>query len=1463
MYKRLYLIIFLYFICFAINAQDKTRHTRYTTADGLSDNRVTTIIKDRDGFMWFGTWVGISRFDGYRFSIFKSYPGDRSPLKSNRIDDIVEDQQTGDFWVKAYDAQIYRFDKKLGKFSALSDLLQVATIKNVVFTKILLVDKNSVWLQTDTSGVFLIENSSSAKPKLIKFSKGRHQNLALPSNYITSFKLDKEKNAWIGTEKGLRVFAPHAGTSYQNVALPETMVKNIAVSSIAEAADKCWLATDEGTLISIGKKYREVSKYQVSANALYNVWYSKALGKVYCTSSRGELIAVTNTGSIEYLERTADRSPLFAIFEDRSNHLWIESQNFGMVKFDADKKQLVYLLNKAAYPFKPKTWNSTVFQDKNGTVWLNIKEKGLMYYDKDSQSLKLFSNRSEAAIKELSNNIIRCHYDPSGVMWLGSGFDGIEKIVFRETNFRQYVPKPLSTLRSENEVRGIYSDRNNRLWFGTKDGILHLVKDGKQLSGVLKNETEGHAGVYSIVEDWKGNIWLGTKPSGLMKAVPADVDHHQYYLFQYSLNHRETSDTRPKRSIYSLLEDHERRLWAGSFGDGLIQIVEVNGEVTYKTIYNAFLKYPKGNYYRIRHLAEDAKGKIWVGTTGGLLIFDPKGKPEQYTFKIYKKELGNINSLGGDDVQYIYRDSNNRMWVLTSAGGLNLAVGDEPTQSLKFINYSTKNGLPSDCLLGCMEDRHGNLWLATQNGISKFDMASGKFQNFNHNDGIHEATLSETSCTINKDGEFIFGTTFGYLSFNPENVKADKVSAKMAFTNLQINSEDLVPGEDSPLKIDINNLDELKLDHNQNGISIEFAVLDYRSVNKQNFSYRLKGFDEVWRNTDGQRRATYTNLPPGHYVFEVRSLNEELYDQLPFKSIPITILPPLWKTWWAYLIYAILAIVLFMVIKRVVITMLRLRQGIAVEKRLAELKLNFFTQISHELRTPLTLIMNPSEEVLHNERLSAKGREYMAIVVKNAGRMVKLVNQVLDLRKVQSGKATLRITELELRTFIENIIDYFKENCTNRNIRLVLAENTPVKVWADVEKLEIIIYNVLANAIKFSPDHATISINLMEDLVLGLSKIEIIDEGPGVQEEELDNIFRLYYEGDHAHGQALKGTGIGLALSRELVELHGGKIYAANMAPKGLCMTMELKLGKAHFITEDVRFMEGEYMPPPLIRTAAVIATKQEMPEVQKDLPTVLVVEDNDDLRSFLRNKLLVHYQVETANNGLLGLQKAKEIMPDLILSDIMMPEMDGVAMLDKLKNEPATSHIPVILLTAKHAIESQIEGLKYGADYYLTKPIKMELLEVAMGNILKRRQQFVQSLVDKEEPIEAQETYITSYDKEFLEKIIQIVEDKLDDDQFNIDYVADNMAMSRSAFFKKLKSLTNLAPVEFVRDLRLKKAKAMFDMGEENISFVAYAIGFSNPKYFSTCFRNKYRQTPSEYLKDLGKQRKKSSYSL
>lgn len=548
-------------------------------------------------------------------------------------------------------------------------------------------------------------------------------------------------------------------------------------------------------------------------------------------------------------------------------------------------------------------------------------------------------------------------------------------------------------------------------------------------------------------------------------------------------------------------------------------------------------------------------------------------------------------------------------------------------------------------------------------------------------------------------------------------------------------------------------------------------------------------------------------------------------------------------------------VVLFF-IRRYALAMIRLRHKIAVEQKLAALKMHFFTNVSHELRTPLTLIVNPLESVAKKGNLTPEMSSYIDVARKNASRMVRFINQLLDLRKVQSDKATLRISRLEMVTFVKKIAEHFTEAARSKRIHLeVIADQKECIAWVDAEKLDVVVYNLVANAIKFTPEGRSIKILINSLADAHHFSIAVHDQGLGVPKDKLEQIFDLFQEGEHTNGRELKGTGIGLALSREFVQLHGGKIWAENNADGGLTVTVKLKSGSEHFKQKEVSFVDVPQTVPVVEKPIEqqILSQIEDNGSTQnQEAPLVLLVEDNDELRTFIKAQLSKHYRVETAKDGEEGLQKAIQLVPDLIVSDIMMPKMDGLQMLDKVKNEVTTSHIPVVLLSAKYSIESQIEGLRYGADHYITKPFNNEFLIASIDNLLHQRKKLFDALVEKKKAIELspEPVVITSRDETFLKEVIKVVEAKMEDPDFNIDSVAETMAFSRTNFYKKFKSLTTLTPMEFVRDMRLQRAKQYLDAGGHNISEVAYLTGFSNPKYFSTCFKEKYHVSPSDYVR-------------
>lgn len=1432
------------------SAQNLVNVKHYSTVDGLSDNKITTAIKDRDGFMWFGSWAGISRFDGHNFVNFKSYPGDNSSLKSNRIDVIIEDKEAGFLWVKGYDNQVYRFDKKTGLFAALPALLQDESLKDALFTRIFVVANQQVWLLSSNMGVFLIQDALGKYPKYKRFNIHQPSHHYIPTNKISFFHTDKQKNVWLATAKGIYVLKKTNDCDYES-----HVVKSFGNSPVEQMDDgKNVIWCTQGTnLFSVSYNEREFHNYKITESPITAIKATKSGEKLYCVTAMGELISVTEDGKATLLGKTKDQSPLYTIFESSNGNLWIESERYGVVLFDVKKQEMTELFPPGKYQFNASTGaNYSIYEDINQVVWIALDRFGLRYYDAKQEALQKISDKDQHGTRKLSDFIFRTFYYSPGVVWTVGDKGGLDKIVFRQYDFEQRSIKPNPVIMVDNEVRGIFADQQNRLWLGTKGKEVKVIKNNEVLNNLFDKPISFGSGVYTIFKDKEGAMWFGTKSSGLYKAVPLDTTEQKYKL----ANHYFTSNILKKgvgNSIYSVMQDSKGRIWAGSYGGGLILFQSRGGKTSILTLDNSFKNYPPGNFNRVRHLKEDGKGNIWVATTEGLLVFNPNfGSPANYQFKIYKKQPGNIHSLGGNDVQFLYKDSRNQMWVLTSSGGLNLAIGNNPLDSLIFQNFSTKDGLPSDFLLSCEEDEHKNLWIATQNGISKFSTINKKHQNFNYFDGLpEEATFSESSGVKMPDGTIVFGNTGGFLSFNPSSIHSKKTIANMVFTGIEVNGKDIREMNSEYLKKDISYANRLNLDYNQNIITINFAVLDFGSTDKQNYVCRIKGFDNVWRNTEGQRKITYTNLPPGNYTFQVKSLNDELYSPIPFRSIKITIHPPLWKTWWAYTLYVIIVVIVLVLIQRTIYTMLKLRHGIEMEKKMVELKLNFFTQISHELRTPLTLIVNPIGEVLQHEKLSAKGKKYAKLVLKNAKRMTRLVNQLLDLRKVQSGKATLKSQDIELISFSQNLISYFEDVIHKKDLKVqVISPYSTLNVHWDIEKMEIVIYNILSNAIKFSPNGGTVDITIEAFDDGKKCRIAIIDQGPGVLEDELQRIFNIYYEGEHK--ATVKSSGIGLALAKELVLLHNGNITAQNNTNGGLKIVFEIDRFLENLVDETPdAFKIAVEQNEDIILSEGSDFVIEESEDAQ--LPSVLIVEDNNELRGFLALKFSDSFVVETAENGEEGLEKAMEHNPDLILSDVMMPKMDGMEMLNKLKSNPLTSHIPVILLTAKSSTESHIMGLKYGADYYLPKPFDMKLLSVAMNSILMQRKRFFKAVVNGEaitnEENIAEDVLITPEDKEFLQKTIQVVRECLEDKDFNIDTVADLMNMSRSAFFKKFKSLTNLAPVEFVRDTRLEIGKDMLESGSKNVSEIAYAIGFNNPKYFSTCFKAKYGLSPKEFV--------------
>lgn len=1431
------LIVFLFIICINnLNSQVKCKIENYSTEDGLSHDNVRDMIKDKEGFMWFATWDGINRFDGKNFITYKASAGDKSSLGNNRLD-LMKEDASGYIWLKAYDRQIYRFEKSTEKFLSIAHILGTNKIE---FDEIFPSSDGNVWLTTIENGIFLAQKTANNQIKLLHFGKGLHSGFSLNSNKINSIVLDKDNTLWAASENGVNIISKSGNQNYKS----NILLRNTNTKCILPLDKNVWFGTDDGTLLYYDKKSKTITKQKVSSKSINAIIKSKKEDVLFISTNTGELITFDiKTLKTKSIFKISD-SPVYSIYQDKQGLLWVEPDKHGVLLVNPKAKRVQFFSQQNDATFLQLDHNFGVFEDNFNRIWVKLKGGGFGYFNPKSKMLDFFFNKPGDENQKFSNIVACLYFDPTGILWMSTNDRGINKVIFQKNVFEQKLLVDSRKNKSENEIRAVFTDKKNRLWIASKAGKLRVYQNNQEVKNLFANHNDIGI-IYTITGDTKGNIWLGTKGNGLFKAVPANPENSQYILTQFKSDKNDPYSI-GSNSIYSVLVDKNEHIWIGTFGTGINLLKEANG----KTLFiKNFKNYPAIESNKVRHLTKGYNGQIWVATTNGLVTFNPGNyNPNELKFSRYVKVSGDKSSLGSNDVIYMYKDSEGKIWVSTAGGGLNLVK--EINGRLKFKNFSKENGLPSDFILSMVEDDKKNLWLATENGIAKFDLKNNIFRNYDSYDGLVKTGFSESSSLKLPNGNLIFGCRNGYIEFNPNKIENQKITTKMVFTNFEINNKNSnIKSAEYPLELDINYNNDIQLDYQQNTVSIYYSVLDYRSDNKQLYAYRLKGLDDSWHEVKNQTKATFTNLPPGEYQFEVKCLNPELYTNVPQKTLTFNITPPFWKTGWAYFLYFIICVALLETGRRIAMSMIQLRNKVVVEQEMTELKLSFFTNISHELRTPLTLIVNPIDEIAKNENLSPLGNDYIATVRKNTNRLVRFVNQLLDFRKVQSGSEELHIEPVEMVSFVNEINSLFSQIAHEKNIKIkTISDSETLFANLDKEKMDIVIYNLLSNAFKFSPDNSIITIELQMDG--SLLKINIADQGIGVEENKLEDIFKLYYETETEKTKNV-GTGIGLALCKEYIRLHHGNIYAENNSKGGLTISIAIDLSNE--ILQNSKIYPQIEKPK---KNTFVSPQNKENETVQThhdtNIPVVLIVEDNNELRNLLKIQLQSSYRVLEASNGKEGLETAKSKLPDLILSDIMMPEMNGIELLDALKNNTATSHIPVILLTAKSSVESQIEGLNFGADYYITKPFDTDFLKASIENLIKRRKRFFENLQTDTKTIilEPGEIVITTKDEQFLKDIIAIVEKGLTNPAFNIDTIANSMNMARVSFYRKFKSLTNMSPVEFVKDMRVKRAKQYLDAGETDIADIAYKVGFNSSSYFSTCFKEVFKMSPSDYLK-------------
>ena len=766
-----------------------------------------------------------------------------------------------------------------------------------------------------------------------------------------------------------------------------------------------------------------------------------------------------------------------------------------------------------------------------------------------------------------------------------------------------------------------------------------------------------------------------------------------------------------------------------------------------------------------------------------------------------------------------------------------------------------------------IEDKEGSLWVISENALTRFNPEKETFEYYDKKYMQQELYFTEAAPVL-ENNQLLLGTDIGILKISPEHLQKSNYAPPIVFTGFKIQgtSQDL----------DINDLEELRLKPSERNVTFQFAALDYVAPESISYAYRLKGLEEKWNEVDNSRSASYINLPPGEYELQIRSTNSDGVWMEKARILPITVLPTFWETYWAWILYVVLFVLSTATIVYIILYIYRLRHQINIEQQLANIKLRFFTDISHELRTPLTLIASPVSEILEHETLTTNARKHLTLVHKNTERMLHLVNQILDFRKIENKKMKVLLEKTDVLSLLQKVMDNFRLIAEEKNINYQLETNQEaIETWIDQDKFEKIIFNLLSNAFKYTP--ANKSITVIANVESSRLIVSIKDEGIGIDLQKQQTLFQRF-ETLVKFNILQPSSGIGLSLVKELIELHCGNIEVKSQPGVGSEFTVILPMNqKVYEGRENTEFIlnDGNSVPAekkneirPMVEIASMAditpsETAKEPNQIsnEEDPVSILIVEDNVELRNFLSDILSESYRVLTATNGQEGLNQAREYIPDLIISDIMMPAMDGLDMVKNIKENREICHIPIILLSAKSSLDDRISGLEQGIDDYITKPFSATYLKIRIKSLLHQRKE-LQEIYWKawseklnntqettlEEKLTPSQPQIISYDEQFMQQVMQVMEEQMENSELTVDEFAQLLNLGRSVFYQKLKSIIGLSPVDFIREIRIKRAVQLIDSGEYNFSQVAYMTGFNDPKYFGKCFKRQMGMTPSEY---------------
>ncbi|MFN3873176.1 MAG: two-component regulator propeller domain-containing protein [Ignavibacterium sp.] len=1339
----------------------------------------------------------------------------------------------------------------------------------------------------------------------------------LSQNFISCILQDKKGFMWFGTKDGLNRYDGYSFVVYQHDSFDSTSISSSYITTLLEdSRGFIWVGTLNGGLNCFDRKTETFTHINYSSDLLKNFadFEIKSIaedkdGSIWIAIRGFGLVrlVVKNQSPLEVSEQPVilksdnKNTPYFNIITcikfDSKNILWIGTEN-GLIKYNPVDNNLIRYEVKTKNSKAPASLYDknvgAIYESTNGNFWLGTLS-GLVKFDRTNGSYRLYPHQYEI-FRYGWGRIIDIAEDPSGKLWLASSAD-LMSFDPKTSSYSYYKNNPLDpNSLSYSSISSIFIDRTGILWVGTSGmGINFYDSKAERFSTLTRNippksrisgfsiraileenneivwvssevvtrwnrktgeiksyETSsnnldafGNTGAWSMVKSFDGKIWTATT-EGVYRYDPETSIAKQY---KYNPN---DSLSLPQKEVYSVFEDKDKNIWITT-ENYFCKLVDIQKGIFQKFIYQ---NSPPANELARTIIVQDHSGVIWLGTKDGLLKFDE----DKGSFHRFKNDPLNAQTLSNNLIKSLCVDPNSEsdvLWIGTAGGGLNRF----DVKKNIFTHFTEKDGLPNNVVYGILPDKNGNFWLSTNRGLSKFNPSEKTFRNYDSRDGLQSNEFNTGAFFLSKSGEMFFGGIKGLTHFFPENIKDNPNKPSIVITNLKIRDQNItMKKHNSLLKMSISESDEIILTHSDDVITFEFAALDYSASEKNQYAYKLENFNKDWIYLGNNRSATFTNLPPGNYRFMVKASNNDGVWNEAGIALRLIIDPPWWNTWWSYIIYGLMFLTALYLIRRYEMNRMKLKNQLKLEKitidslrNLDQLKSQFFANISHEFRTPLTLILGQIENVMSSS-IETKEKGKLQVANRNARRLLTLINQLLDLSKIEAGSMKLSTEQHNLISFIKSLFYSFESLSESHNITLRFEANKDyVPVLFDPEKMEKIFYNLISNAIKFTPDKGEIKITINQfDSVV---EIKIADTGKGISPENLKNIFDRFYQVDGSNTREYEGTGIGLALAKELIELHKGKIQVISSLNEGTEFTITFPVINTKDIPSKNTLIEPLNSAEYSDELKNYSSEETDMTAIQTDEENInlreiiLIIEDNADVRSYIREQFENEYRISEAVNGEEGLAAAQEEIPDIIISDVMMPKMDGYKFCKLLRSNEKTSHIPVIMLTAKAGLDDKLLGLEIGADDYLTKPFSAKELKVRVKNLIYQRKE-LRKKFSVSTVIRPNEVTTQSVDQMFLSKVLNSIEKNYENEQYGVDKLAEEMNMSISQLNRKLNALVNQPPGQIIRSFRLERAADLLKQNAGSIAEICYKVGFNDQAYFSRAFKKQFGLSPSDYKK-------------